>query len=643
MTSVVDAALRYAAMGWRVFPVHGVGPDGQCTCGRKCSSPGKHPLTRNGYKDATVNQAEIVFAWEAYPYANVGVVTGEASRIVVLDVDTKARGYASLDAIQKEHGELPETVRALTGGGGEHLFFRHPGKRVRNAAGLAGYPGLDVRGDGGYVVAAPSSHVSGRRYEWLPGYAPLGWGNGGHAGVAELPTWLLELAGKRRRRSGTKSGRRVRSIGPVPEGRRNRTLFEEACGLRAMGAEAGELLEALRVRNRDCIPPLDDDELEQIADSAARYEPEPIFERPPVPEPPPHLVGNGRSERPGGQDRKERGQDTRGRVRKRQGGARVPRACEGDYGHGPRAIGPAPRDDRGGSRGTGRGAGAEDNSGGAQQGASARGREGDPGGLTPPHPNEPRVPTDVLLAVHIRSDDGPRFSWRSGQRAYSERDGTLYSAAEWRDSYDRDALQLILDRSDEITDVEAVEAHRHKRLKKAYGVWRLWAVPTFRALVRTLPEKGQVGGTTASEEADVAAIMRSVLSRGVQISETTANLNRNVSIIQLALENHEHQSTWRKVGNQGAWYKRGPRIAIRYEFVVAHGGRAAAGFTQHALASALREASIARSEVFTSSTRGYVINDDWLAEHFDLELDAEAEVPEPATSDAKGENDDPPF
>jgi Bifunctional DNA primase/polymerase, N-terminal len=91
----------------------------------------------------------------------VGIVTGEISNLVVLDFDPQHDGNASIERLERQIAPLPVTVEVTTGGGGRHLYFAHPGGLVRNRAGLA--QGVDVRGDGGYIVAPPSVHPSGRR------------------------------------------------------------------------------------------------------------------------------------------------------------------------------------------------------------------------------------------------------------------------------------------------------------------------------------------------------------------------------------------------------------------------------------------------------------------------------------------------
>jgi len=123
--------------------------------------------------------------WRRWPDANVGIVTGAVSGLVVLDVDPRHGGEESLAALEAEHGALPRTVESLTGGGGQHLYFRHPGASVPSRP-IA--PGLDLKGDGGLVVSPPSGHVSGRAYAWESGCAP------GDVPIANLPEWLQLMA-----------------------------------------------------------------------------------------------------------------------------------------------------------------------------------------------------------------------------------------------------------------------------------------------------------------------------------------------------------------------------------------------------------------------------------------------------------------
>jgi hypothetical protein len=185
-TPLLSAALAYAQRGWRVIPLHTPLPNGACSCrGRsKNCKPGKHPQTRNGVRDASADERQIRKWWSQWPTANIGIVTDAASGIVAVDVDDRSGGTASLAALVATHGPIPLTPVSRTGNG-RHLIFRHPGGRVANSAGAVAR-GIDVRGDGGYIVAPPSLHVTGAQYEWE------------HAAdicpVAPLPDWFFPRA-----------------------------------------------------------------------------------------------------------------------------------------------------------------------------------------------------------------------------------------------------------------------------------------------------------------------------------------------------------------------------------------------------------------------------------------------------------------
>jgi hypothetical protein len=181
--SPLSAALQLAARGWRVFALHHA-IDGQCSCGKAaCDSIGKHPRTINGLKDASTDAQQIARWWQKWPHANIGVRTGGCSNIVVIDIDPRHGGSESLAALEQQYGALPPTVESLTGGGGRHLIFAHPGQIIRNRSGVR--PGIDVRADGGYVVGPPSNHASGQQYGWRAGHAPQ------ELSPALLPSWLL--------------------------------------------------------------------------------------------------------------------------------------------------------------------------------------------------------------------------------------------------------------------------------------------------------------------------------------------------------------------------------------------------------------------------------------------------------------------
>lgn len=164
------AALYYAAF-CPVFP---------------CEPMGKRPLgalAPHGVKDATRDPEVIRRWWASCPAANVGLATGGG--FFVLDVDGD-EGWAVLGGLIARHGAAPPTVTVCTGGGW-HFFFGTPaGRTIRNSAGKMGAK-LDVRGSGGYVVAPPSLHPSGRRYAFAVGLEP--WS----VPLAAPPPWLLDL------------------------------------------------------------------------------------------------------------------------------------------------------------------------------------------------------------------------------------------------------------------------------------------------------------------------------------------------------------------------------------------------------------------------------------------------------------------
>jgi hypothetical protein len=170
--SMLKHALEYAARGWAVLPLHSI-ELGECTCGNSvCKSPGKHPLIYGGSKEATTNCFVIETWWQHHPNANIGIATGSISGIFVIDVDygPEKNGYLSLESLEAANGNIPRTSCVRTGSGGLHIYLLTPQQLIKNSASkLATH--IDVRGDGGYVVAPPSRHISGNLYKWENSYA----------------------------------------------------------------------------------------------------------------------------------------------------------------------------------------------------------------------------------------------------------------------------------------------------------------------------------------------------------------------------------------------------------------------------------------------------------------------------------------
>lgn len=178
----IDAAIVYARRGWPVFPCHGPsrGPGG-CSCFHDdCGSPAKHPRVSGGLNSATTEEPLIRRWWSTWPGTNVAIRTGAASGLVVIDIDPDHGGNESLERLVRHREDLPAGRTVQTGSGGRHLYFRHPGGIVRNDAGRKLGLGLDVRGDGGYVLAPPSQHACGGRYRVIQ--------RGGE--IPPLPEWL---------------------------------------------------------------------------------------------------------------------------------------------------------------------------------------------------------------------------------------------------------------------------------------------------------------------------------------------------------------------------------------------------------------------------------------------------------------------
>ncbi len=169
------AALAYARRGWSVFP---------------CRPRAKAPATRNGFKDGTVEKAQVFAAWTRAPNANVAVVTGAVSGLIVLDVDPRNGGNESLLELERLNGELPTTPVVRTGGDGRHYYFAAPsGSRIKSRKVT---DGLDLKADGGYVIAPPSVHPCGGVYSWSQDFR--------RTALAPCPPWLLENDPERRER-----------------------------------------------------------------------------------------------------------------------------------------------------------------------------------------------------------------------------------------------------------------------------------------------------------------------------------------------------------------------------------------------------------------------------------------------------------
>jgi hypothetical protein len=245
-----DAALGYLSLGWSVIPDE---------------AAGKRPLVGwEVFQHQAPTPDQVRVWWRRWPEANVAIVTGSSSGLVVLDVDPRHGGDVSLAALERHWGALPPTIESVTGGGGRHLYFAHPGGVVHNRVGLA--PGIDLRGDGGLAVAPPSRHASGQRYRWVEGRGPE------QATLHPLPGWLLALGDDEGSGRGHPRAwwRKLLREG-VTAGERNNTIASLTGHLLARGIDPEVALELLSCWNRArCRPPLPDDEVARTVESIRR-------------------------------------------------------------------------------------------------------------------------------------------------------------------------------------------------------------------------------------------------------------------------------------------------------------------------------------------------------------------------------------
>ncbi len=257
--NMLTRALEYVELGYPVFPVcsplmgqhaHGAQP---------CSSPGKRPLVSwEPYQRTLPTTAEVQQWWGRWPLANIGMATGVLSGIVVLDCDSgEARQLAM------ERGGLDKTPAVFTGKpGGVHYWLAHPIDEVRNFA--SKLPGLDFRGDGGYVLLPPSRHASGAHYRWADNTAGMR--------AAPVPPWLLEMLRGARAADGGPIGDREAMdydaiLAGADEGGRDDFLFRAACRFRRDDLPRAAAEAMIRQAARACRPPFDE---EMAAEKVAR-------------------------------------------------------------------------------------------------------------------------------------------------------------------------------------------------------------------------------------------------------------------------------------------------------------------------------------------------------------------------------------
>ena len=184
---MLGRAIQYAEKyGFAVFPLHGIKTvelknfSGlSCTCGNMiCTNQGKHPAVQKGRNAASKEPMVIENLWAARIGLNIGVATGVESGIFVLDIDG-ITGEENLAKYESQNSKLPKTLTSITGRG-RHLIFKYPSRKVFNRTNVLGEK-VDVRGDGGYIVAPNSRHISGISYQW----------EDETVSISDAPQWLL--------------------------------------------------------------------------------------------------------------------------------------------------------------------------------------------------------------------------------------------------------------------------------------------------------------------------------------------------------------------------------------------------------------------------------------------------------------------
>ena len=264
--SMLDTALSYRGKGWSLLPLY----EGRrlasgrvicrCNAGPECQTPLKHPKNSHGVVEAT-NDAETIERWwgQWWPHAGIGVATGTRSNLVVVDIDPRAEGWEDTFEQAKPYLDGTATVVA-TGGGGWHHYY----VCTESFASFRLGPGIDVQGDGKYVVAPPSPHASGLFYAFTR-----------NGTIDPLPDWWREHSPAL---AEPDDQSRFEMPMHVPAGERNDTLFRYASSLRARGARFEDIRFALDGANARCSPSLTPRELETIAHSVVKYPEPPAIE-----------------------------------------------------------------------------------------------------------------------------------------------------------------------------------------------------------------------------------------------------------------------------------------------------------------------------------------------------------------------------
>jgi hypothetical protein len=251
MGKLEQAALRYVGLGWPVVPL---------------KERSKEPAIKDWPNKAFSTPQEVKEYWSKHPDAGVGILTGPNSGLLVIDIDPRNGGEDTWDAM-RESFDWVDTAVVQTGGGGRHIYYRWPedldGARLPKSLG----PGVDIQGEGRFVVAPPSVHPDGGEYVWEGFELPT------RDSISDPPQALV-AAIRSEARARACAGASYGTTTKIPVGQRNTRLTSYAGRLRAKGLELEEIETLVLEKNRKaCEEPLPDDEARKIVRSIGRYPP----------------------------------------------------------------------------------------------------------------------------------------------------------------------------------------------------------------------------------------------------------------------------------------------------------------------------------------------------------------------------------
>lgn len=253
MNELLEAAKKYAKMGLAVFPLR---------------VKGKEPITENGFKDATTDLRIIERWWHDNPNCNIGIATGQMSDgLVAIDMDIdKEKGKDGYHTFKKWCDDnyliLPDSWLSITGRGGYHLLYR---SRFPVPSKIGWLDDVDIRANGGYIVAPPSVHPNGTKYEWED--------DPDECQLVSTDDIDVEFVMNSVIASNIKNGQPLSVPDEIPEGHRDEVMFKLACRYQSQGMHDSAMFAALMAENLErCKPPLTEKEIRKKVEQAQKYQ-----------------------------------------------------------------------------------------------------------------------------------------------------------------------------------------------------------------------------------------------------------------------------------------------------------------------------------------------------------------------------------